>query len=193
MWVTIISVIVIFVLISMHLKSFKLSAILVLLIEFGIWLNLAMQHIFAGGVINFISYMIIGAIQLGSTVDYAILIASKYKKLRERFKPRQAAYMATSTSATSVLTSASIMASACLSVYFVSSNLIVKEITFLIARSSIISALLVIFFLPAILCIFDRERGDEINFFYTPNLRKISLKNIRVFDRKKQKSKPRKQ
>lgn len=193
MWVTIISVIVIFVLISMHLKSFKLSTILVLLIEFGIWLNLAMQHIFAGGVINFISYMIIGAIQLGSTVDYAILIASKYKKLRERFKPRQAAYMATATSATSVLTSASIMASACLSVYFVSSNLIVKEITFLIARSSIISALLVIFFLPAILCIFDRERGDEINFFYTPNLRKISLKNIRVFDRKKQKSKPRKQ
>lgn len=187
MWVTTLSVVVIFVLISMHLKSVKLSAILVLLIEFGIWLNLAMQHIFAGGVINFISYMIIGAIQLGSTVDYAILIASKYKKLRERFKPRQAAYMATSSSTTSVLTSASIMAGACLSVYFVSSNLIVKEITFLIARSSIIAALIVIFFLPAILCIFDRERGDEINFFFTPKLRKISLGNIRVFDKSKPK------
>lgn len=192
MWVTTLSVVVIFVLISMHLKSVKLSAILVLLIEFGIWLNLAMQHIFAGGVINFISYMIIGAIQLGSTVDYAILIASKYKKLRERFKPRQAAYMATSSSTTSVLTSASIMAGACLSVYFVSSNLIVKEITFLIARSSIIAALIVIFFLPAILCIFDRERGDEINFFFTPKLRKISLGNIRVFDKSKPKKNLRK-
>ena len=84
------------------------------------------------------------------------------------------------------------MAGACLSVYFVSSNLIVKEITFLIARSSIIAALIVIFFLPAILCIFDRERGDEINFFFTPKLRKISLGNIRVFDKSKPKKNLRK-
>ena len=188
--VTIISVAVIFVIILLHLKSLKLATLLIALIEFGIWLNLAMQHIFSGGTINFMSYLIIGAVQLGSTVDYAILVASKYKELRKRFKAPQAAYMATTSSTMSILTSAGIMSGACLSVFFVSSNLIVKEMTFLIARSSIIAALLVIFFLPALLSFFDKNKGGEINFFLTPNLRKITKRNIQILsasDKKKEK------
>lgn len=188
--VTIISVVVIFVIILCHLKSLKLATLLIALIEFGIWLNLAMQHIFSGGTINFMSYLIIGSVQLGSTVDYAILVASKYKELRKRFKAPQAAYMATTSSTMSILTSAGIMSGACLSVYFVSSNLIVKEITFLIARSSIIAALLVIFFLPALLSFFDKDKGGEINFFLTPKLRKITKHNIQILsvsDKKKEK------
>ncbi|MDY2698665.1 MAG: MMPL family transporter, partial [Lachnospiraceae bacterium] len=188
--VTIISVAVIFVIILLHLKSLKLATLLIALIEFGIWLNLAMQHIFSGGTINFMSYLIIGAVQLGSTVDYAILVASKYKELRKRFKAPQAAYIATTSSTMSILTSAGIMSGACLSVFFVSSNLIVKEMTFLIARSSIIAALLVIFFLPALLSFFDKNKGGEINFFLTPNLRKITKRNIQILsasDKKKEK------
>lgn len=185
--VTIISVVVIFVIILLHLKSFKLATLLIALIEFGIWFNLALQHVFSGGTINFMSYMIIGAVQLGSTVDYAILVASKYKELRKRFKAPQAAYMATISSSMSILTSASIMSGACLSVFFVSSNLIVQEMTFLIARSSIISALLVIFFLPALLSAFDKNKGGEINFFLTPDLRRITKKNIQIFSKSERK------
>ena len=185
--VTIISVVVIFVIILLHLKSLKLATLLIALIEFGIWLNLSLQHVFSGGTINFMSYLIIGAVQLGSTVDYAILVASKYKELRKRFKAPQAAYMATTSSSMSILTSAAIMSGACLSVFFVSSNLIVQEMTFLIARSSIISALLVIFFLPALLSAFDRNKGGEINFFLTPNLRRITKKNIQIFSKSERK------
>ena len=69
-----------------------------------------MQYIFAGGTVNFMSYLVITAVQLGATVDYAILITTKFRALRKRFEPRQAAYLATTGSVMSVLTSALIMA-----------------------------------------------------------------------------------
>ena len=70
--------------------------------------------------------------------------------------------MATQSSVMSILTSALIMAGACLSVYFVSSNLVVKEMTLLIARGSIISTILVLFVLPALLILSDKKRVFDI-------------------------------
>ena len=171
--VTIISVVAILIILIFTLRGIKLPILLVALIEFGIFLNLVMQYIFAGGEINFMSYLIISAVQLGATVDYAILVATKFRKLRERWEPRQAAYKATTSSVMSVLTSALIMAGACFSICFSTTNLIIEEITFLVARGALISALLVIFVLPALLALTDKPSGGENHIMRTPKLRPV--------------------
>jgi predicted RND superfamily exporter protein len=153
--VSIASMIIIFVILFFTFRSVKYSVLLLLVIQFGIWINLALQNVI-GTQINFMSYIIISSVQLGATVDYAILITAKYRENRFKLMPSAAAYYATTSSVMSVLTSASIMAGACLSVFFISSNLIVSEMTMLIARGSIISALLVLFVLPAVLAYMDR-------------------------------------
>lgn len=159
--VTLVSISIILLLLMISLKKIKLSFLIVALIQFGIWLNLVLQFI-TGGTINFMAYLFITAIQLGATVDYGILITTKYLKNRERYSPNGSAYMATQSSMMSILTSALIMAGACLSVYFVSSNLVVKEMTLLIARGSIISTILVLFVLPALLILSDKKRVFDI-------------------------------
>ena len=171
MWVSIISAIAIFIILLFTLRSFKFSTALVALIELGIWINLILQWVFYAGTINFMAYIIISAVQLGSTVDYAILIASRYKELRKRFEPRQAAYIATTKSAMAITTSALILGSACFSVALVTSNLIVEQLCALMARGAIIAAVIVIFVLPAILVAIDKPRGDEIHFLRTPYVR----------------------
>lgn len=179
--VTIISIVAILAILIVTLGGIKFPVLLVALIEFGIWVNLAMQFIFAGGGVNFMSYLVISAVQLGATVDYAILITTKYRNLRKRFEPRQASYMATTSSVMSVMTSALIMAGACFSVYFVTSNLIIKEMTFLMARGSIISAILVIFVLPALLVVADKARGNELHIMRTPFLRPYNRKRVQKY------------
>ena len=114
------------------------------------------------------AYIIISAIQLGSTVDYAILIATRYREYRKRFEPRQSAYMATTKSSMAITTSALILGSACFSVSLVTSNIIVQQLCELIARGAVIAGVLVIFVLPALLVAIDKRRGDEIHFPITP-------------------------
>lgn len=179
--VTVISIVAILVILIFTLGGIKFPVLLVALIEFGIWINLIMQYIFAGGTINFMSYLVITAVQLGATVDYAILITTKFRSLRERFEPRQAAYLATTSSVMSVLTSALIMAGACFSIFAVSSNLVIQEMTFLIARGALISAILVIFVLPALLSFADRPNGRELHIRRTPKLRPVSFKRKRKY------------
>lgn len=178
MWVTLISVLVIFAILLFSLGSLKYSVMLVALIECGIWINLLLQWVFSGGTINFMSYMVIGAVQLGATVDYAILIATRYREYRKRLAPTQASYMATTSSAMAVTTSACILASATAVVALISTNLIIKELCFLVARGAIISALLVLFVLPALLVVIDRrDLRNELPIPLTPRLRKWHFKS----------------
>lgn len=158
--VTIASVLLIIFILLITFRSLKHSFILILLIEFGIWLNLSIQKML-GSDINFMSYIIISSIQLGATVDYAILITSKYREFRKRMLPAHAAYQATTSSVMSVLTSATILAGACFCVRIMSSVLIVSEVTTLIARGAILSALLTLFVLPSILAFMDRPNKNK--------------------------------
>lgn len=179
--VTVISIVAILVILIFTLGGIKFPVLLVALIEFGIWINLIMQYIFTGGTINFMSYLVITAVQLGATVDYAILITTKFRSLRKRFEPRQAAYLATTSSVMSVITSALIMAGACFSIFAVSSNLVIQEMTFLIARGALISAILVIFVLPALLSFADKPKGLEMHIPRTPRLRPVKFKRRKKY------------
>ncbi|MDE7079646.1 MAG: MMPL family transporter [Clostridia bacterium] len=148
--ITIVSVLIIFVILLLTIRSFKMSLLIILVIEFGIFVNLSINAL-TGVPINFMGYIIISSIQLGATVDYAILFSVKYKNYIKFMPARESAYRALSECALSVLTSVSIMAGCCLSVGLVTSNLIAREITMLIARGSFISGILVLFVLPSVM------------------------------------------
>ena len=148
--ITIVSVLIIFLILLLTIRSFKMSVLIIIVIEFGIFVNLSINAI-TGAPINFMGYIIISSIQLGATVDYAILFSVKYKNYIKFMPARESAYRSLSECALSVLTSVSIMAGCCLSVGLVTSNLIAREITVLIARGSIISGILVLFVLPSVM------------------------------------------
>ena len=167
--VSIVSILIILLVLLLTLRSIKMTLLLGILIEFGIWINLGISYLTSGN-INFMSYIVISAIQLGATIDYAILMSTEYlKNIKKGMHPEKAAFEATTSSAMSILTSASIMCGACLSVYFMSSNLIVGEITMLIARGAIIAAVLILFVLPTVLAL-SSNIMDKINALRNPSL-----------------------
>ena len=152
MVVSIVSVAIIFVILLFTLRSIKMSTIVVLVIEFGIFVNLSISYIF-GQSVNFMAYIILSSIQLGATVDYAILYTVKYQNYLGLRSSREAAYTALTESGVSIMTSVAILAGCCLSVSLITTNIIVSEITLMIARGSIISGILVMLLLPALLII----------------------------------------
>ena len=152
MVVSLVSVAIIFVILLFTLRSLKMSTIVVLVIEFGIFVNLSISYIF-GQTVNFMAYIILSSIQLGATVDYAILYTVKYQNYLGIRSAREAAYTALTESGVSIMTSVAILAGCCLSVSLITTNIIVSEITLMIARGSIISGILVMVLLPALLII----------------------------------------
>lgn len=164
MKVSLISAGIIFLILLLTYRSFVHSLILLFVIELGIWINLSLVTL-TGIHINFMSYLIISSIQLGATVDYAILAASKYRQElangeRDEIK---AIYTGISKASPSIMVSASILIIACISVFSVTSNVIMQEITVLIAAGALMSTILVMTLLPAILTFKTKlhERVDE--------------------------------
>lgn len=155
------SAIIIFFILLLAFRSIKYPILLVFVIELGIWINLSITY-FMGANINFISYIIISSIQLGATVDYAILLTDKYRKYESTMLVKDAVRNAVKDSGRSILVSALIIFSSCLSVHYITSNLAVGEITLLIGRGALISTFLVIILLPALLVI-SKTIGSSFN------------------------------
>lgn len=163
MKVSLISAGIIFLILLLTYRSFVHSLILLFVIELGIWINLSLVTL-TGIHINFMSYLIISSIQLGATVDYAILAASKYRQElangeRDEIK---AIYTGISKASPSIMVSASILIIACISVFSVTSNVIMQEITVLIAAGALMSTILVMTLLPAILT-FKTKLHDRLD------------------------------
>lgn len=148
--IALLSAAIILVIIAIVFRSVWKAIIVTLVIELGIFINLSLNVVF-GMTINFVTYIIISAIQLGATVDYAILLTNKYREARltERDNTK-AVGKAMSQSVFSIIISVAILVSACMSVFLFSGDPIIREITMMIARGSFISGLLVVFLLPAI-------------------------------------------
>lgn len=154
--VNIVSALLIFVILCITFKNPLISIILLLVIETGIFANLTLVTII-GSKINFMAYLIVSAIELGATVDYAIILTSKYKEEKNRgVKSMQSIKNAIYRSSPGLLTSAAILITACISVKLLTSNLIVSQITELIARGTFFSLILVLTFLPAMLAVYER-------------------------------------
>ena len=151
-----ISIIAIFVIIAVVLKSISLPVILVAVIEFAIFINLGIPH-FTGTSLPFIAPICISTIQLGATVDYAILMTTRYK--RERFMGQDrtgAISTALATSLPSVIVSALGFFAATLGVALYSDVDMIRSLCALMARGAIVSLLAVAFILPAMFLVFDK-------------------------------------
>lgn len=150
------SIAIIFVIIAFVLKSISLPIILVSVIEFAIFVNMGIPC-YTGTVLPFIASIVIGTIQLGSTVDYAILMTTRYKKERYNGKDKKAAVeTALSTSINSIMVSALGFFAATFGVGAYSKIGMISSLCTLMSRGAIISMLTVITVLPSLLMIFDK-------------------------------------
>lgn len=154
--VNIISIIAVFFIIMFVLKSVTLPVILVAVIEFAIYVNLGISG-YTGLELAFIVPVCISTIQLGSTVDYAILTSTRYKTERMRGKDkRDAIVTAAATSMPSIITSAAGFFTATFGVGLYSDVGVISTICILMARGALISMATVILILPAMLMAFDK-------------------------------------
>ena len=147
---------VIFILIALVLKSISLPVILVAVIEFAIFVNMGIPA-YTGTVLPFIASIVIGTIQLGATVDYAILMTTRYKKERSRGKDKkEAVYIALSTSMKSIIVSALGFFAATIGVGLYSKMDMISSLCILMSRGAIISMFTVILVLPSMFMLFDK-------------------------------------
>lgn len=151
-----VSIIVIFIIIAFVMKSFSLPFVLVAVIEFAIFINMGIPC-YTNTSLPFVASIVIGTIQLGATVDYAILMTTRYKKERINGKSKkESVEIALNTSIVSVVTSALGFFAATFGVGAYSRIDMISAICTLLSRGAIISMLTVIFILPSMFMIFDK-------------------------------------
>ena len=153
--VSIFSIVAIFLIIMVIFKSISVPVLLVLSIELAIFINLGIPY-YTGTTIPFISSIVIGTIQLGATVDYAILLTSRFKEeLSNTNDKKEAMIKALQSSSRSIITSALTFFGATAGVGIISELEMISSLCVLMARGAIISMLVILFVLPGILLIFE--------------------------------------
>ena len=154
--VNVLSIMAIFIIIMIVFKSISLPIILVAVIEFAIMVNMAIPY-YQGTSLPFVASIVIGAIQLGATVDYAILMTTRYQKERQRGKDKmEAISIAHKISMPSIISSGLSFFAATFGVACYSQVEMIGSICTLLARGAIISMIVVILVLPAMFMIFDK-------------------------------------
>ena len=154
--VSAVSIVLIFLIITVVLRSVSLTVILVAVIESAIFINMGIPA-YTGTKLPFIASIVIGTIQLGATVDYAILMTTRYKKERFRGREkREAVEIALSTSIKSIIVSALGFFAATFGVGIYSSIDMISSLCTLMSRGAIISMFTVIFVLPSMFMILDK-------------------------------------
>ena len=154
--VNVISIGAIFLIIMIIFKSISLPIILVAVIEFAIFVNMAIPY-YQGISLPFVASIVIGAIQLGATVDYAILMTTRYQRERQHGKNKmEAISIAHKTSMPSIISSGLSFFAATFGVSCYSQVEMIGSICTLLARGAIISMVVVLFILPAMFMIFDK-------------------------------------
>lgn len=154
--VSVVSIGIIFVIILILFKSISLPIILVGVIEFAIFVNMGIPY-YTGTKLPFVASIVIGTIQLGSTVDYAILMTTRYKRERnhgaEKYDAITTAHRA---SAQPIMVSALSFFAATIGVGLYSNIDMISSLCILMARGAIISMIVVIFVLPSMFMVFDK-------------------------------------
>ena len=153
--VSIFSIVAIFLIIMVIFKSISVPVLLVLAIELAIFINLGIPY-YTGTTIPFISSIVIGTIQLGATVDYAILLTSRFKEeLSNTNDKKEAMIKALQSSSKSIITSALTFFGATAGVGIISELEMISSLCVLMARGAIISMLVILFVLPGVLLMFE--------------------------------------
>ncbi|MCD8143521.1 MAG: MMPL family transporter [Clostridiales bacterium] len=152
--VNLLAIVAIFLVLLLTMKSISLPVILVLTIETAIWINQAVPY-FTDSTVFYVSNLIISSIQLGATVDYAILLTDRYMEYRREMGKKRALQEALSAVTVSMLTSGIVLAVIGFMMGAVSSHGIIAQLGTLIGRGSLLSLTLVLFVLPGLLYLLD--------------------------------------
>lgn len=144
----------VFLVLLMLMKSISLPVILVLSIETAIWLNLAVPY-FQGNTVFYISYLIISSVQLGATVDYAILLTDRYRECRQTMDKKQSIVETISAVTVSILTSGSVMTVVGFLMGYISTHGLLAQLGKFLGIGTIFSMLIVLFVLPGMLYLLD--------------------------------------
>lgn len=153
--VNLIAVIAITLVLLITFKSISLPLLLLLTIEASIWINLSVPY-FAGNSLCYIGYLVISTVQLGATVDYAILLTDHYMNNRKTMTAKEAIKASLGDTAKSIFISGSILASAGFCLGIISSDQIISELGILLGRGAFLSVVMVILFLPTLLLCLDK-------------------------------------
>ena len=145
----------VFVVLLLTMKSLILPTILVLSIETAIWINLSIPY-FTDQIIFYIAYLIISSIQLGATVDYAILFTDRYREMRQSYAKKEAIVQTISAVAVSILTSASVLTVVGFLLGIFSTHGLLSQLGYFLGKGTLCSLAIVLFVLPGLLYLFDK-------------------------------------
>lgn len=154
--VNLVAIAAVFIVLLLTMRTLVLPIVLVVSIEGAIWMNLACPY-FMDQPIFYIAYLIISSIQLGATVDYAILLTDRYKEHRVQMKKKKALVQTISDVTVSILTSGSVLTVVGLLLGYISTNQLLAQLGIFIGRGAIFSLVIVLFVLPGFLFLFDRS------------------------------------
>lgn len=154
--VSIATIVSIFLLVLLALRRFIPSIIVVATIQIAIWTNIAILWYMNANPVFFFATISLGAIQLGATVDYSILVSTRFYEELEKSEPKEAMLKTIKEAGPSILVSALTLFVATFAISLTSKLTMIKDLGSLLARGSLISGLFVIVFLPALLLIYEQ-------------------------------------
>lgn len=154
-WVMLFSLLAVGIIVLVTFRSLLIPVLLVSVIQAAIWINMSVPY-FEGSDLVYIGYLVVSSLQLGATIDYAILLTNRYMEYRRQEKPKQAAIMAIKTAGISITISALILAVAGFAEGVISKISAISAIGNLLGRGAALSGILVLTVLPALLVLFDR-------------------------------------
>lgn len=152
--VNLIAIAAVFIVLLFSFKSLSLPVILVLAIKAGIWINTAIPY-FTNQSVFYISYLIISSIQLGATVDYAILFTDRYIEFRRSLQKKQAIVQTVSSVTVSILTSGLALTVVGFLMGYISTHGLLSQLGFSLGRCALLSIGIVLFALPGMLYLLD--------------------------------------
>ena len=152
--VNLIAIAAVFVVLIFAFRSLGLPLVLVLGIETAIWLNLAIPY-FSDNPVHYIAYLIISSVQLGATVDYAILLTDRYIEFRRHMGKKEAIHQTIGAVSVSILTSASALTIVGFLLGWLSTHGILSQLGIFIGRGALFSLIIVLFVLPGLLYLLD--------------------------------------
>lgn len=165
--VNILTIVAIGMVLVFTFKSISLPVILLLTIQAAVWINLSMPY-FTDTPLVFVGYLVVSTVQLAATVDYAILLSEDYLENRKEMPAKQAIMKTLNEKTFSISISAAILSCVGFILWITSSNPIVASIGLLLGRGALLAFIMVLFFLPAVLFVFDKVIGKttvKANFF----------------------------
>lgn len=153
--ISLLTIVFVFMILVFTFSSFGLPVLLVMTIQGSIWINFSFPVI-QNVKMYFLSYLVVSSIQMGATIDYAIVIANRYESLKKVMGSKKAAIKAVDDAFPTIITSGSILSMAGLLIGFMSTDAIISSLGICLGRGTIISMLLVMLVLPQILMLCEK-------------------------------------